>query len=279
MEQVTWDQLLGMWNWRPQYWVPVVAVVALYLACNGPWRARFKDAAPVSGRQLTLFLLGAGTILFALLSPLDEIGDEYLFSAHMIQHLLLTLIAAPLMLMGTPAWLLRAPLRYPPVRAVARVLTHPIVAFATFNLVFMLWHLPGWYEAALQSEAVHFVEHASFFGTALLNWWPVLSPLAELPGLPPAGKILYLFLESIPSTVLGALITFSPDVLYPTYAAAPQLPGYTAIADQQMAGLIMWMPGGMVYLVAITIVFYGWINREDRAKGNKNRNQGLGIRD
>jgi putative membrane protein len=105
--------------------------------------------------------------------------------------------------------------------------------------------------------------------TGALNWWPILSPLPELPRLSPPGQILYLFLEAVPATVLGALIVFAPTVLYPTYAAAPRVLGLDALADQQIAGLVMWTPGGLIYLGALTAVFFTWFGREERAAQNE----------
>lgn len=257
---------LVAWNWEPSILTGTAILVVLYLVAAGPWRARFSGSQPVDRGQITCFLLGMLVLFFALVSPLDDIGDHYLFSVHMVQHLLLTLVAAPLLLLGTPGWMLRPFLRYRPVAGAARILTMPLVAFAVFNLNFMLWHLPVLYESTLENEGIHILEHLLFISTAVLNWWPILSPLPELPRLPYPAQILYLFLDAIPSTVLGALFVFASDVLYPTYAAAPRIFGVGAMDDQMASGLIMAMPGGMTYLLALTIVFFVWMGREERAE-------------
>ena len=105
-----------------------------------------------------------------------------------------------------------------------------------------------------------------FIGTAFLNWWPVLSPLRELPPLPAPAQILYLFAQALPATLLGGFIVFAPQPLIPTYAAAPAIFGIDALSDQVFSGLIMWMPGGMVYLLALSIVWFTWLDREERAE-------------
>jgi cytochrome c oxidase assembly factor CtaG len=256
--------LVMVWNWQPSVLIGVALVAAAYLGVSGPWRARFTSAQRVSRRQTLWFLSGAAVILMALVSPLDELGDNYLFSAHMAQHVLLALIAPPLLLLGTPGWMLRPMLRSRMLARVARALTSPVVAFAVFNAVFMLWHVPTLYEAALNDERIHIVEHLCFIATGVLNWWPILSPLTELPRLAQPAQILYLFLESVPATILSALIAFAPTILYPTYRAA-QLLGVNPMADQEIAGLVMWMPGGMIYLIALTVVFFAWLGREEHA--------------
>jgi putative membrane protein len=202
-------------------------------------------------------------LLFALVSPLDPLGDEYLFSAHMTQHLLLTLVVPPLLLLGTPDWLLRPVFRYQTVRKAARFLTSPLVAFLLFNAVFMIWHIPAWYEATLHNEDIHIFEHLLFISTGVLNWWPVLGPAPEVPRLPAPAGVLYLFLEGIPTTILAAIITLSPSVLYPTYAVAPRITSLSPLSDQVTAGIIMWMPGGMIYLIGIIAVFLNWVHKEE----------------
>ncbi len=198
------------------------------------------------------------------MSPLDEIGDGYLFSAHMLQHLLLALVAPPLLLLGTPAWLLRPLLRVAPIRRTLHVLTAPPAAFVLFNATFFIWHVPALYEETLHNEVIHIIEHLLFIATGMSNWWPILSPLPELPRVSPPAQILYLFLDGVPATVLGALIVFAATPLYPTYAAAPRVMGLEPITDQQLAGLVMWMLGGMIYLLALSLVFFTWLQREEQ---------------
>jgi cytochrome c oxidase assembly factor CtaG len=257
---------LSTWNWEPSVLLGLALIIGAYLAALGPSRSRFRSSAPVERARVFAFLLGAFVMLFALVSPLDDIGDRYLFSAHMTQHLLLTLVAPPLMLIGTPGWMLRPLLRDPVILRAARFFTTPLIAFALFNVDFLVWHLPALYDATLHNQMLHIFEHLLFIVTAFLNWSPILSPLPELPRLPAPAQILYLFGQALPATILGAFIVFAPAPLMPTYAAAPPIFGINALNDQQFSGLIMWMPGGMVYLLALSIVWFTWIDGEERAE-------------
>jgi putative membrane protein len=254
---------LSMWNWEPSVIAGVALLSVAYLGAISPLRAKFHITQKVGLATITWFLLGMLVILFALVSPLDSLSDHYLFSAHMLQHVLLTLVAPPLLLLGTPAWFFKPVLRRPGLRAVAHALTNPPLAFILFNVTFLLWHIPVAYEAALNNELVHLIEHLCFMGTAILFWWPILSPLDELPRLPYPGQILYLFLAAVPSTILGALIIFTPSILYPTYVIAPRINGFSPMADQQIAGMIMAMPASMIYLGVMGGVFFAWLNREE----------------
>ena len=177
---------------------------------------------------MTIFLVGILILFIALLSPIHELGDNYLFSAHMVQHLLLISVVCPLLLLGTPAWLLRPMLRHPRVMGAARTLTRPVVAFVLFNLVFAFWHLPVLYDLALRQQGIHILEHIMFLGAGLIMWWPILSPLPELPRSPYVVQMLYLFLQPTVPSILGAIITFSDGTLYAWYAEAPRIWGISA---------------------------------------------------
>lgn len=251
------------WTLEPSIILGLAALCGAYLAGVGPLRRRYNLGPPVARSQLVLFLSGAFVIFFALVSPLDELGDRYWFSAHMVQHLLLTLGGPPLLLLGTPGWLVQPLLKNRAVLRIGRWLTSPVIALGLFNVVFALYHVPALYDLSLRNDAFHILMHLLLMATAVITWWPVLSPVKELPRLAYPAQILYLFLESIPPTVLAALITFAETVLYPTYNAAPRLSGVSALADQQAAGLIMWLPGTMVYLLALTIVFFKWFGQPD----------------
>ena len=251
------------WSWDPLILIGIALQAGVYLACVGPLRARFPGAEPVSRARVQTFLLGTLVLLIALCSPIETLGDGYLLSAHMIQHLLITLVAPPLWLIGTPRWLFRPLLRLPLALPVGRLITSPLFAFLSFNAVFVGWHVPAYYDATLRSAPLHAIEHVMFIVTATLTWWPVFSPMDELPRMSDPAQCLYLFLESIPPTILGALITFAGWVLYPTYAHAPRVWGLSAELDQQAAGLIMWIPGALVYLGVLTVVFFRWFGEDD----------------
>jgi putative membrane protein len=256
------------WNWAPSILSGLALQAGAYLACVGPLRARFPGSAAVPATQIQTFLLGSLVLFIALVSPVDTLS-AYLLSAHMVQHLLITMIAPPLLLLGTPRWLLRPLLRVRLSLPVGRFLTNPIFAFLAFNVTFGLWHTPAYYDGALRNETIHIVEHVTMFATAVLTWWPIFSPLDELPALPAPLQCLYLFFESLPPTIIGALITFAGGVLYPTYARAPRVWGIPALEDQQMGGLIMWIPGALIYLTVLTIVFFRWFSDDEYADARR----------
>lgn len=241
----------------------VLLLEILYLLSVGPLRTRFPGSTEVPSRHVVLFTVGLWSIFFALYSPLDPLSDHYLFSAHMIQHLLLVLVGPPLMLLGTPGWMLRPVLRVPGVYRIARLLTFPVLAALLFNIVFAIWHVPAVYEAGLNSITVHIIQHLTFIATGVIMWWPVLSPMKELPRLPYAGQVLYLFILSIPPAIVGALITFADGILYETYAQAPEIWGISTQSDQQIGGVIMKLPGFLIFVTAAGIIFFNWAAREE----------------
>jgi len=249
------------WNWEPSILIGLALQAGVYLACVGPLRGRFPGSAPVPATQVQTFLLGVLVLFIALVSPVDTLA-AVLLSSHMVQHLLITMIAPLVLLDALVGPLFRPLLRLPLALPAGRFLTNPLFTFSFFNLTFSLWHTPAYYDAALRSDAVHILEHATMFVTAALTWWPIFSPLDELPRLPDPAQCLYLFVESLPPTILGALITFA-GLLYPTYARAPRVWGISPELDQQAAGLLMWIPGSLVFLTVLTIVFFRWFNEND----------------
>ena len=244
----------------------LLGLQAAYLLCTGPYRDRFRGATPVPLGQQVLFAQGVVVLFVALASPLGELGDRYLFTVHMVQHLLITLAAAPLLLAGTPGWLLEDLLRKLRLLRVARWALHPLMAFGVFNLVFGLAHLPAVFELALSSQPLHAAEHLLFLGSALVLWMPILSPLpGRLPRYPYIAQLLYLFAQTVPAALVGALVSGASQPLYPTYALAPRVVDLTPLVDQQLGGLIMWVGGGVYFLVATGVVFFVWASREEAA--------------
>jgi cytochrome c oxidase assembly factor CtaG len=222
----------------------------------------------ISRGRAAAFTAGLVALAVALVSPLDPLGDA-LFSAHMAQHLALILVAAPLLVAGAPRlamlWALPQPWRGRVGGAVARGvgrLTRPVVAFAAASASLWLWHLPRAYQAALARDPVHAVEHASFLGTALLFWWVVLQPEGRR-GLSRGAAILYVLAMAVESSALGALITFSPRLLYAAHVPWTAAWGLSPLQDQQLAGLIMWVPAGFVYLGVMGWLFLGWLEESD----------------
>jgi putative membrane protein len=227
-------------------------------------RWRPEGEPPVPRAQIASFAGGTLVLFLSLNGPLHELSDNFLFSAHMVQHLIITLIVPPLWLMGLPQWSLRPLLRRHAAYACARAVTGPLVAFALYNVTFIGWHFPAAYNGALVNHDLHILQHIMFIGASLLMWWPVVSPVPALERLQTPTRILYLFALGIPMSIVSAIITLAGHALYPWYEAAPRVFELTALDDQQLGGLIMWVPGMLVFWIAITIIFFRWSRREER---------------
>jgi putative membrane protein len=248
----------------------------VYWLCTRRYRDRFTGSAPVSWGRQTCFYAGIGLALMALASPLDTLGDSYLLTAHMLQHLLLILGVAPLLLAGMPGWLLRDVLGALRLTGFVRWARHPLVAFFGFNLVFALAHVPPFYELTLNSEPLHAAEHVVFVLTAMLMWMPILSPVPDIAApYPPLGQVLYLFMQTIPASLVGALLAMAGAAAYTTYGLAPRITALSAVEDQQLAGLLMWVGGGLYFLLATGVVFFAWAAREEAADRRPGVPQGV----
>jgi putative membrane protein len=212
------------------------------------------------------FYAGLATLALALNGPLHDLSDFYLFSAHMVQHLVLTLVVPPLLLLGCPTWmadLVLGPLvRRAPTRWLVRTATRPVPALAVYTAALVLWHLPVTYELALRVHPWHVAQHLTLMGAAFAAWWPVCSPSTLAPRLHYGAQILYIFAFGMPMTVVAAMITGADVLLYPSYASAPRLFGLTPFADQRLGGVIMWVPAGLVPLLAFTAIFFRWAASE-----------------
>ena len=253
------------WTSVTVHWSTVVGLAAL--ASLYEWRARVAARTPALGAppspgQRALFMTGLAILLFSLNGPLHDLSDSFLFSAHMVQHLVLTLVVPPLLIAGTPASLFRQALLSPAVARVAGIVTAPVVCFAAFNVVLTVWHLPLFYNLAIAHHPVHIAQHLMFLTAATLMWWPLMSPLPELPRLPYPMQMLYCFLMTIPMSVIAIFITYADEVLFPAYASAPRIWGISPMQDQLFGGLIMWIPGGLFFAGVMAVVFFKWAARD-----------------
>lgn len=255
-------ELLTHWSTEPSILIGLALLIAGYTYAAGPLRRNRDLGPPLTRGQITAFVLSTAVLIVALLSPLDELGDTYLFSAHMVQHLLLASVWPPLMLLALPPWMVRPAFGRGLIGEFLRFFTLPVVAITVFNLDIYIWHLPVLYNATLENEYIHIAEHLTFMGFGLINWWPVLSPIKALR-LSYPFQILYLFADGMFMMVLGIVFTFAPIVFYPAYASAPRLWDISALSDQQLGGLIMWYPGNVPYGVALVIAFYKWFEGEE----------------
>jgi putative membrane protein len=247
--------------------IGVLVLIGLYTRWTGSRNRNHRDEPihPVRRSQRVMFLLGALTLLVALGPPLDDWSDHYLLTAHMAQHLLLMMVAMPLLIAGTPAWLVTKLIRRGPVRPVLYAVTRAPVSFLISSLIVIIWHVPFAYDAALSSEPIHILEHNAFLLAAFLAWWPILSRSPELPGLAPLPSCLYLFAQTIPSGIVGAFITFADAGLYDVYPQAERIWGLSLGTDQEIAGLMMWVLANGIYLGWITVIFIKWGTEQERA--------------
>ncbi len=253
------------WELDPVLIGGTLAVAVVALVGFGPLRARLAPGAPYPRGRAALFLSGLALFFLAVGSPLDSLSDRYLFSAHMVQHILLVYAVAPLLLGGLPAWLLRPVLANRVVRPVAIGLTRPVVALLLFSGLFSLWHLPGAFEAALHNETLHNAEHIGLIVLAMLMWWPVMGNVPEVPSLDYPGQILYLFVLPLAQFIVAAILTFDPNPMYATYIAAPRVWGLAPAADQQLGGIVMKVGSMLAFGVPLAVAGFRWFARENVA--------------
>lgn len=257
------ELLIVGWTWYPSVVIGFSAWTVLYAI------AIKRGSVKMPLMQQIAFHAGTLVGMIALVSPLDKLGDEYLFSAHMIQHLLLMFITAPLWLIGTPGWLVD---RIIPKRldSLIKRLANPMSAFVAFVGVLLLWHIPRIYEMAQASEGIHISEHLMFIGAALIGWWPIVgADTSRVPKPEPLIRMLYIFLLAIPCTALAAILTFANAPLYLSYVTAPHPFGLNALQDQHLGGLLMWVPTHMFLLLMLGFTFAKWFtDSEHQAEQN-----------
>lgn len=251
-------------------WPALLASAALYgFGVRQLWRA----SSGRRGIRLTdvgAFALGWLALAAALADPLDALG-QVSFAAHMAQHEILMLVAAPLLVLGKPlvalVWVfpptrrqrIVRPLRGRRWRAAWGWLVSAPVAWSVHALTLWVWHAPAWFEAGLHHAAIHDLQHASFFASALLFWWALVRRR-------PGGVAVLVVLTTLLHTgFLGALLTFAPGVWYPSYVNADNPWGMTALADQQLGGLIMWVPAGAIFIGAGVMLLAQWLRALERA--------------
>lgn len=254
-------------NWHPHFdvWLVMGAVFGGYLLILnrvGPKHVSPGDP-PASRSQVAAFTLGVLSMWIAADWPIHELAERYLFSVHMVQHLIFSLVSAPLLLLGTPGWLARAILRPKWLLSFMRFLTKPVLALLLFNGFLVFSHWPEFINFVVRSEPAHFLAHFALMTVSLLMWWPVLSPIAELPRLSHPGQMLYLFLQTIVPTVPASFLTFARVPLYEAYWNAPRIIGMSAVTDQMVAGLIMKLGGGFYLWGVIAFLFFRWSSKED----------------
>lgn len=238
----------------------------LWAVLAGPLRVHFAPVGTIFPRAHAIRFYASLLIFYlAVGSPLDQVAERFLFSAHMLQHQLLIYPAAILFLLGLPDWMVDPLLGLSSLRRPLRVLTHPLMCALIYTLVISIWHAPWLYDWALQDKIVHVGEHVMFFGAALFYWWPVISPSRVRPPIGYGAQMLYLFSVLVLMTPIFAYITFAEQVLYPTYEFAPRFfKNFSAMDDQLLAGVGMKIVGMGVAGGAFAVSFYRWFQAGER---------------
>jgi cytochrome c oxidase assembly factor CtaG len=260
----TLSAVLRSWSWQPLILLGLASAAAGYAGAfyyfhHHGWLARLARRGLIKRSQPWAFAAGLIALFIALQSPIDVLAG-WLFSMHMTQHILLIMVAPPLLLLGLPSPLIRWLILETRLRGALDRLTHPVLAFGLYNANLWLWHLPALYEGALRDPLLHDLEHALFFYTAVLFWWRVFDPTRgwfPLWQWPPA-KWIYLLVAAPPSYILGSILWASNTVFYPYYTLMPRLWGLSVLADQQYAGMLMWLHGWMFMMASMIVFFIGY---------------------
>ncbi len=270
--------------WQADWWVIALLVASTAGYAAGAWRLQRAGRAGVLGPwRIGAFVAGTLVLILALLSPLDALADRY-FSAHMTQHLLIMLVAPPLLVASQPAiaWMWAfAPARRRSLarwwaggdaraRRVLRGLLHPAVVWVAASAALWFWHMPRPYAWALENEGIHSLEHTSFFLTSLALFYLMFAPRGR-SGLGYGGAVLLGVTFGMQNGFLGAILTFATHPFYAAHALHAGLGGISALEDQQLAGLIMWVPASLVHLLLLGVLCVQWLRDEERRAGRAHR--------
>ncbi len=258
------------WTWHPHpdVWL-LLAVLGggYFLALHrlGPHHVPAGEP-PASRAQVSAWCLGLLTLWVGADWPVHDLSERYLYSVHMTQHMLFSLVAPPLLLLGVPGWMARALLAPPALFKIVQRLARPMTALVIFNTIVVLTHWPSLVDVTLRSEIAHFLAHGAVFLSALLMWCPVVAPIPELRLLSPPTQMLYLFLQSIVPTVPASFLVFAQQPIYRFYEHVPRLWGLSAVEDQRIGGLLMKIGGGFLLWAVITVLFFRWHIQEESSE-------------
>jgi cytochrome c oxidase assembly factor CtaG len=262
------------WHWNPIIVISLLLLCLLYVVAIRLAR-KYKPEETLPSYRIIAFASAIILIALVLLTPLDTIARTQLFAAHMIQAVTLTTLCAPLLLAACPDWLLQPLIDQPVGRQIFRFLTRPLVASIIFNLTFLTWHAPNLYNLALNNSTLYHVELLSFLLTSLLNWWPLIGPLRRLRNLSYPMQMVYAFFDGQPVDIYAFLLVFTGVVFYTHYTIPHQFIewGYSAVADQTIAGAFLLIPG-LVDLVVMSPLFFRWLGQiEQQSKIADQRRQ------
>ena len=256
------------WPWRFEWSVLLGCglLATLHLLALTALKRRLGVPGGFEYGRAALFLTSLAVMIGSLNGPVHDLSDLYLFSAHMVQHLLLSLVFPPLFILGLPAWLSRWLLSRPwlaPWRFGARV----PVGFVVYTLAFSLWHTPLLYDLMMRRHAFHIVMHLMVMAGAVLMWWPIAAGEGAERRLSPGAQILYMFVISIPMLPVAAIITLADHPIYTWYVLAPRLFPMSALDDQRFGGLIMWVPGTLFWWGMMSVIYFRKLARDSRPEG------------
>ena len=255
--------MIPAWHSHLDLWALVFVLGFGYWYSNVRIRRRAAQGRPgPTRRQWWLWYSGLGLMLIVSGWPIHDIGEQSLFTIHMVEHMVLALVVPPLFLMGMPRWIADATLGRPSVARWLRPLSKAVPAFVLFNVTFILIHWPEMVELMLTSSLAHFNIHTLLFATAGLMWMPVLSPTVAIPKLHRPMQMLYLFLQSLLPTIPASFLTFSTVALYPTYGDRALEWGLSPVTDQTIAGIVMKLGGGFLIWGTIAVIWFRWTIEE-----------------
>jgi putative membrane protein len=251
------------WHTEPFLLISLLLVGWLYALGTGPLRERISPETKYPLGKAILFYSGLIMTYLAVGSPLDQLGEQFLFSAHMVQHMLLIYVSTTLFIFGTPSWLIDHLLRPEPVRKVMSVLTHPACGGLLFTVIYTAWHVPTLYELALRDKGIHILEHWTMFALGIFMLWPYLTLSKRVPRRSYGIRMIGLFLLMVGQLPVFAFLTLAGEAIYPTYIWAPRIINLDPLNDQILGGIIMKVINMGFSLTILGTTFYAWAKSEE----------------
>ena len=254
------------WTFQPATLMLLMGIMLLYALALGPLRRRLHPDSELPRSRVAYFTAGWLTLVLVYVSPLEVLGRYYWFLGNTIQLFILITATAPLLMMGLPDWLVTWLLPVRVFRDATRTLLFPVVAAVVFNAVILAWHIGPVYDRALRNSTLYDLELLCYLVAGVLTWWPVLTPMDRHTRMSSPFQMLYLMLESLPLDIFGATAIFAPGVFYSMYATAPRVLDLAAMTDQQASGAILAVPGNILDIILMSVVFFMWIRQVERAQ-------------
>lgn len=252
------------WHTEPLLLITLLGVGWLYALGTGPFRERIAPGTAFPLGRVITFYCGLALSYLAVGSPLDQVGEQFLFSAHMLQHMLLIYFAPILFFLGTPTWLIDWLLQPERLRKTMRTLSHPACGGLLFTFVYTVWHVPALYEAALQDKRLHILEHWTMFVLGMLMLWPFLTTSQRVPKRSYPLRMVSIFLLMVGQLPVFAFLSFAGEAIYPTYAWAPRITDLDPLNDQILGGIIMKIVNMGFSLTILGSCFYLWARSEEK---------------